>query len=91
MSQKQVIIKQLEAIWLKLKGDKENFENQLDSNELNDQEKEDLKSSLEGATMVYNAHVKNVAMNVKNNFYSWSDVDEVNKELAVEIEKLLQE
>jgi hypothetical protein len=29
-------------------------------------------------------------MNVKNNFYSWKDVEKVDSELAIEIEKVLQ-
>jgi hypothetical protein len=54
-------------------------------------DKQDIKESIESAQDVYDAHLNNIAMNVKNNFYSWKDVDKVDKDLAVEVERVLEE
>ena len=75
MDAKTNIIIQLRDIWLQLKKEKEELVIKLESENLSDDEKE---------------HIKNIAMNVKNNFYSWKDVEKVDSELAIEIEKVLQ-
>ena len=89
-SAKTNIIIQLRDIWLQLKREKEELVIKLESENLSDDEKEDFKIAVEGADKVYEAHIKNIAMNVKNNFYSWKDVEKVDSELAIEIEKVLQ-
>lgn len=89
MDPKTTIIIQLKDIWLRLKEEKDNISSKRNE-ELSDEEKEDIRQAEEGAIKVYEAHLNNIAMNVKNNFYSWKDVEKVDKELAFEIEKILQ-
>ena len=91
MNAKENIIIQLKDIWLKLKLDKENLASRSNSKSLSDEDKQDIKESIESAQDVYDAHLNNIAMNVKNNFYSWKDVDKVDKDLAVEVERVLEE
>ena len=91
MDAKENIIIQLKDIWLKLKLDKENLASRSNSKSLSDEDKQDIKESIESAQGVYDAHLNNIAMNVKNNFYSWKDVDKVDKDLAVEVERVLEE
>jgi hypothetical protein len=91
MDAKENIIIQLKDIWLKLKLDKENLASRSNSKSLSDEDKQDIKESIESAQDVYDAHLNNIAMNVKNNFYSWKDVDKVDKDLAVEVERVLEE
>lgn len=91
MDAKENIIIQLKDIWLKLKLDKENLASRSNSKSLPDEDKQDIKESIESAQDVYDAHLNNIAMNVKNNFYSWKDVDKVDKDLAVEVERVLEE
>lgn len=91
MDAKENIIIQLKDIWLKLKLDKENLASRSNSKSLSDEDKQDIKESIECAQDVYDAHLNNIAMNVKNNFYSWKDVDKVDKDLAVEVERVLEE
>lgn len=91
MDAKENIIIQLKDIWLKLKLEKENLASRSNSKSLSDEDKQDIKESIECAQDVYDAHLNNIAMNVKNNFYSWNDVDKVDKDLAVEIERVLEE
>ena len=68
MDAKTNIIVQLRDIWLQLKREKEELVIKLESENLSDDEKEDFKIAVEGADKVYEAHIKNIAMNVKNNF-----------------------
>jgi len=91
MDAKENIIIQLKDIWLKLKLDKENLASRSNSKSLSDEDKQDIKESIESAQDIYDAHLNNIAMNVKNNFYSWKDVDKVDKDLAVEVERVLEE
>jgi|TARA_B110000263_G_scaffold54468_1_gene45921 hypothetical protein len=91
MDAKENIIIQLKDIWLKLKLEKENLASRSNSKSLSDEDKQDIKESIECAQDVYDAHLNNIAMNVKNNFYSWKDVDKVDKDLAVEVERVLEE
>ena len=91
MDAKENIIIQLKDIWLKLKLEKENLASRSNSKSLSDEDKQDIKESIESAQGVYDAHLNNIAMNVKNNFYSWKDVDKVDKDLAVEVERVLEE
>ena len=91
MDAKENIIIQLKDIWLKLKLEKENLASRSNSKSLSDEDKQDIKESIESAQDVYDAHLNNIAMNVKNNFYSWKDVDKVDKDLAVEVERVLEE
>ena len=91
MDAKENIIIQLKDIWLKLKLDKENLASRSNSKSLPDEDKQDIKESIESAQDIYDAHLNNIAMNVKNNFYSWKDVDKVDKDLAVEVERVLEE
>jgi len=91
MDAKENIIIQLKDIWLKLKLDKESLASRSNSKSLSDEDKQDIKESIESAQDVYDAHLNNIAMNVKNNFYSWKDVDKVDKDLAVEVERVLEE
>ena len=89
MDPKTNIIVQLRDIWLKLKEEKKEISDKLED-ELPDSQKEDLRQAADGASKVYDAHLNNIAMNVKNNFYTWKDVESVDKELAIEIESFLQ-
>jgi hypothetical protein len=91
MDAKENIIIQLKDIWLKLKLDKENLASRSNSKSLSDEDKQDIKESIESSQDIYDAHLNNIAMNVKNNFYSWKDVDKVDKDLAVEVERVLEE
>ena len=91
MDAKENIIIQLKDIWLKLKLEKENLASRSNSKSLSDEDKQDIKESIDCAQDVYDAHLNNIAMNVKNNFYSWKDVDKVDKDLAVEVERVLEE
>ena len=91
MDAKENIIIQLKDIWLKLKLEKENLASRSNSKSLSDEDQQDIKDSIECAQDVYDAHLNNIAMNVKNNFYSWKDVDKVDKDLAVEVERVLEE
>jgi len=91
MDAKENIIIQLKDVWLKLKLEKENLASRSNSKSLSDEDKQDIKESIESAQGVYDAHLNNIAMNVKNNFYSWKDVDKVDKDLAVEVERVLEE
>ena len=91
MDAKENIIIQLKDVWLKLKLEKENLASRSNSKSLSDEDKQDIKASIESAQGVYDAHLNNIAMNVKNNFYSWKDVDKVDKDLAVEVERVLEE
>ena len=61
------IIVQLRDIWVKLKEQKKEISDKLED-ELTDSEKEDLRQAADGANKVYDAHLNNIAMNVKNNF-----------------------
>ena len=90
MDAKTNIIIQLRDIWLQLKREKEELVIKLESENLSDDEKEDFKIAVEGADKVYEAHIKNIAMNVKNNFYIWKYVEKVDSELAIDIEKVFQ-
>ena len=89
MDTKTNIIVQLRDIWVKLKEQKKEISDKLED-ELTDSEKEDLRQAADGANKVYDAHLNNIAMNVKNNFYTWKDVESIDKELAIEIESFLQ-
>lgn len=89
MDPKTNIIVQLRDIWVKLKEQKKEISDKLED-ELTDSEKEDLRQAADGANKVYDAHLNNIAMNVKNNFYTWKDVESIDKELAIEIESFLQ-
>ena len=91
MDAKENIIIQLKDIWLKLKLEKENLASRSNSKSLSDEDKQDIKESIKCAQDVYDAHLNNIAMNVKNNFYSWKDVHKVDKDLAVEVERVLEE
>ncbi|MBT3476254.1 hypothetical protein HN460_04905 [bacterium] len=91
MDPKTNIIIQLREIWLKLKKDKVEITKKLESPNLSDDKKEDFRQVAEGAKKVYDAHLNNIAMNVKNNFYTWKEVEKVDPDLASEIEKVLQE
>jgi len=90
MDPKTNIILQLRDIWIKLRQEREEVLAKSQSKGLSDNEKEDLRQALEGAEKVLEAHVNNIAMNVKNNFYTWKDVDKIDSVLAIEIEKVLQ-
>ena len=89
MDPKTNIIVQLRDIWVKLKEQKKEISDKLED-ELTDSEKEDLRQAADGANKVYDAHLNNIAMNVKNNFYTWKDVESIDKELDIEIESFLQ-
>ena len=90
MDPKTNIILQLRDIWIKLRQEREEVLAKSQSKGLSDNEKEDLRQALEGAEKVLEAHVNNIAMNVKNNFYTWKDVEKIDSLLAIEIEKVLQ-
>ena len=90
MDAKTNIIVQLRDIWIKLKDEKEQLSVKF-GKDLSDAEKEDARQAEEVAQKVYDAHLNNIAMNVKNNFYSWKDVEKIDKDLALEIEKILQD
>ena len=90
MDPKTNIILQLRDIWIKLRQEREDVLAKSQSKGLSDNEKEDLRQALEGAEKVLEAHVNNIAMNVKNNFYTWKDVEKIDSLLAIEIEKVLQ-
>jgi len=90
MDPKTNIILQLRDIWIKLRQEREDVLAKSQSKGLSDNEKEDLRQALEGAEKVLEAHVNNIAMNVKNNFYTWKDVEKIDSVLAIEIEKVLQ-
>jgi len=90
MDPKTNIILQLRDIWIKLRQEREEVLAKSQSKGLSDNEKEDLRQALEGAEKVLEAHVNNIAMNVKNNFYTWKDVEKIDSVLAIEIEKVLQ-
>jgi hypothetical protein len=91
MDPKANIIMQLREIWLKLSKDKIEIAKKLELPNLSDEEKEDFRQATEGAEKVYDAHLNNIAMNVKNNFYTWKEVEKIDADLASEIEKVLQE
>jgi len=57
MDAKENIIIQLKDIWLKLKLDKENLASRSNSKSLPDEDKQDIKESIESAQDVYDAHL----------------------------------
>ena len=45
----------------------------------------------EGSKNIYNAHLQNIATNIKNKFYSLEDVERIDSELASELEEFLDD
>ena len=45
----------------------------------------------EGASRLYDAHLQNIATNVKNQFYTLDEVRNIDSALANEIEDLVEE
>ena len=56
-----------------------------------DENSEDIREEFEGSKNIYNAHLQNIATNIKNKFYSLEDVERIDSELASELEEFLDD
>ena len=52
---------------------------------------QDIREEFEGSKNIYNAHLQNIATNIKNKFYSLEDVERIDSELASELEEFLDD
>ncbi len=89
MSQADVIINSLRDGWLKLKESKESLRIKYENIKPSDENSEDIREEFEGSKNIYNAHLQNIATNIKNKFYSLEDVERIDSELASELEEFL--
>ena len=91
MSQADAIIKSLRDGWIKLKDSKESLRVKYENIKPSDDNSEDVREEYEGSKNIYNAHLQNIATNIKNNFYSLEDVERIDSELASELEEFLED
>ena len=91
MSQADAIIKSLRDGWVKLKDSKESLRVKYENIKPSDDNSEDVREEYEGSKNIYNAHLQNIATNIKNNFYSLEDVERIDSELASELEEFLED
>ena len=91
MSQADVIINSLRDGWLKLKESKESLRIKYENIKPSDENSEDIREEFEGSKNIYNAHLQNIATNIKNKFYSLEDVERIDSELASELEEFLDD
>ena len=91
MSQADAIINSLRDGWLKLKESKESLRIKYENIKPSDENSEDIREEFEGSKNIYNAHLQNIATNIKNKFYSLEDVKRIDSELASELEEFLDD
>ena len=91
MSQADEIINRLRDGWLKLKESKESLRIKYENIKPSDENSEDIREEFEGSKNIYNAHLQNIATNIKNKFYSLEDVERIDSELASELEEFLDD
>ena len=91
MSQADTIINSLRDGWLKLKESKESLRIKYENIKPSDENSEDIREEFEGSKNIYNAHLQNIATNIKNKFYSLEDVERIDSELASELEEFLDD
>ena len=91
MSRADAIIHSLRDGWLKLKESKESLRIKYENIKPSDENSEDIREEFEGSKNIYNAHLQNIATNIKNKFYSLEDVERIDSELASELEEFLDD
>ena len=90
MGKADAIIISLRDSWKQLLDRRQELKELYDNSKPSDEDNEDIREDYEGARRIYDAHLQNIATNVKNQFYTLDEVRNIDSALADEIEDLVE-
>ena len=91
MGKADAIIISLRDSWKQLLDRRQELKELYENSKPSDDDNEDIREDYECARRIYDAHLQNIATNVKNQFYTLDEVRNIDSALADEIEDLVEE